>query len=105
MRRYIETTTEKAPTSEEVQSAIGGAFSVDCSMEESGFCRGRGSSGTYPWTAAVFETRTGSDGASFSYYYLFEDCELDDADLKVTINLQYLGPGGCPSLNAPRVKL
>lgn len=94
VRRYIEKPAGMSPTPGEVQSAIDGAFSVDCSEEESGFCRGRGASGMYPWTSAVYEATSGSETSS--YTYLFEDCQLGEADLRVTINVNYLGPRGCP---------
>jgi hypothetical protein len=98
VRRYIEKPVGSSPTPGEVQAAIDGAFTVDCSMEESGFCRARGSSGLYPWTSAVYESSSG-EGEVFSYSYLFEDCKLDDADLEITIDLRYLGPGPCPGAN------
>lgn len=99
VRRYIEKPAGSSPTPSEVQAAIDGAFTVDCSMEESGFCRARGADGLYPWTSAVYQSSSSSgEGAAFSYTYLFEDCKLDEADLEVTVGVRYLGLGSCPSL-------
>lgn len=97
VRRYIEKPVGTGLTPGDVQQALDGAFSVDCSEEESGFCRGRGASGMYPWTDAVYESSVG--GGDFSYSYLFEDCQLGDADLRVTVGIRYLGPGKCPATN------
>jgi hypothetical protein len=95
-RRYIDGSAGRSPSSDEVKSALDGAFSVDCSEEESGFCRDRGKSGMYPWSTAQFEGGGGADGANFTYTYLFEDCDLDEADLRVTVSLRYIGEGPCP---------
>lgn len=78
------------PTGEEVAACIVGAFVVDCSKEPSGFCRGKGKGGTYPWSSAVFEKVTDAHPA-YTYTYLFEDCDLGDADLRVTVSILYIG--------------
>jgi hypothetical protein len=96
VRRYIDMPIDETPSSDDVKSAIDGAFTVDCSQEESGFCRDRGADGLYPWSNAQFEDRSGTDGANYSYTYLFEDCTLGDADLRVTVSLRYFGEGACP---------
>lgn len=96
VRRYIEKPVGTGLTPGDVQQALDGAFSVDCSEEESGVCRGRGADGLYSWTSAVYESASESDGATFSYTYLFEDCKLGDADLSVRINVRYVGDGPCP---------
>lgn len=104
VRRYIET-PGRSPTPSEVRSAIDGAFSVDCSTEPSGFCRNRGADGMYPWTSAVFEGVSDSSDPDrleqdfqLSYTYLFEDCQLGEADLQVAIGIRYLGLGACPGI-------
>jgi hypothetical protein len=94
--RYIQTPLGQGPTPDQVEGALDGAFSVDCSEEQSGFCRDRLKSGLYPWGDAVYEGSSGSGEGEFSYSYLFEDCDLGEADLSVTISLRYLGPGDCP---------
>jgi hypothetical protein len=98
--QYIQTPLGQGPTSDQVKDALEGSFSVDCDDEPSGFCRDRGKSGDYPWSTAIDEGGSSGGGGEggegeFSYSYLFEDCDLDDADLRVTVSLRYLGPGDC----------
>jgi hypothetical protein len=64
-----------------IQTALDGEVTIDCSQEESGYCRGIvGASGTYGlWTKAVFESKEiygdpNEVGTTVSLNYTIEDC-------------------------------
>ena len=68
------------------QDHVSGYLEVDCSSEESGYCRSEGASGTYSWQEATYDSTT-VVGDIATVVYLFEDCGLPPADFSITVTL------------------
>lgn len=92
VKTYITTNIGVTPSSGQVHGAYSGSFNVDCSNEESGFCRDSGAGGTRPWSDANFRSPVAESGETgLTYDFVFEDCGLDDPDFLVRIRVDFVG--------------
>lgn len=89
-RRYISAPLGSSPSTGDIKGAIGGDFEVDCSNEASGFCQGKGASGSYPWENALYDSSM-STAYGADYSFLFEDCQLGSADMRIVVSTRYVG--------------
>ena len=79
---------------DQIVAQISGYFVVDCGQEESGYCRNRGASGTYPWNGPQMSFRAIEEYEnSIRVDYDFEDCfDLPPADYIIRIYLSRIIP-------------
>jgi hypothetical protein len=85
-----------------VRSTVTGQVTIDCSQEESGFCRGIGAEGSYNWNSiAIYETTEfygdpNTPGTFASVSFTVEDCGnpgLPPPDLRISIGVRRVRPG------------
>lgn len=103
--QYYFTAPESSNLDAEVRATAGLCIEVDCSQEESGYCRGLGASGTYSFDSAVYiDTQMSGPpsevGTFASVNYEFEDCfGLETRDLFFSVGVRRIqtppGPDGC----------
>ena len=103
--QYYFTAPESSNLDAEVRATIGICIEVDCSEEESGYCRGLGASGTYSFGSTVyidtqFSGPVSEVGTFASLNYEFEDCfGLGSRDLLIQVLVERVetppGPDGC----------
>jgi hypothetical protein len=85
-----------------VRSTVDGIVTIDCSQEESGYCRGIGASGTYGFnTIAIYESTEfygdpNEPGSSASVNFTIEDCGnpgLPPPDMRINFLVERVRPG------------